>query len=608
MAWTPSDLLQTLQFLGRHRGDNTTIEVKRAAGGVPQNLPETLCAFANMPDGGIIILGVDENSDFSINGVEDPARVEAMVVQQARSTVKPSPYLETATVEIDRVPVVVVHVSGLSPSQKPALHRGRAYLRQADGDYVMGPADLHMIEVARLHATEAQQYDALTVPGTSKDDLDAALLEEYLRNARANSSRLARYDDNDVLHQTGVLDRSGDLTQAGLYALGQYPQGRLPALGVTAAVRFPADRVPSQARTRNLQHFDGPLPTLLEDLMIWVRRNLTTEQIYGRDGHMRNELELPQRAVREALANALVHRDLGPDTLGQGKQVEVRIDPERLLIQSPGGLRGITLRQLESEELAKAAVNQRLYTIAKNLRTPDGARIIEGEGGGVREILLSTRDADLQRPKLIDTGVQFKAILWRGSAFSTDDRTWLRDLPGHPSLTHVQKSIMVSLRAGQAWSVDRIKHEFSPLSTDEALVELRGLQQAGLVSVDLDDDPQIALRHTVDANNSRATAVDTPSTAGELHRREESPEGNSRPTVDVRKIPGKNGPAVYSALTEGTFTLTELTERTALSRRQVSYALDQLTEQGLVTMAGGQGHRNTTYSLAPMAQQKANSS
>lgn len=40
--------------------DSTEIEVKAARGGLPQNLGQTLSAFANMPDGGTLILGVDE--------------------------------------------------------------------------------------------------------------------------------------------------------------------------------------------------------------------------------------------------------------------------------------------------------------------------------------------------------------------------------------------------------------------------------------------------------------------------------------------------------------------------------------------------------------------
>lgn len=58
-----------------HRGDFTSVEVKRGAGGVP-DLAATLCAFGNMPDGGTIIVGLDENSGFAVTGVADAAAVE----------------------------------------------------------------------------------------------------------------------------------------------------------------------------------------------------------------------------------------------------------------------------------------------------------------------------------------------------------------------------------------------------------------------------------------------------------------------------------------------------------------------------------------------------
>lgn len=152
---------------------------------------------------------------------------------------------------------------------------------------------------------------------------------------------------------------------------------------------------------------------LLDELLQWVEHNLHTDHVYRDDGHLETVPELPLNAVRELLANALVHRDLGPNTLGTGKQIQIRMTDKSLFVQSPGGLRGVSLAQLESIEHAQAAVNQRLYHIAKRLTTRDGASIIEGEGGGIREVFRSTKQRGLRDPQLIDTGVQFKALLWR---------------------------------------------------------------------------------------------------------------------------------------------------------------------------------------------------
>ena len=57
-------------------------------------MPETLCAFANMPDGGTIILGVDEgNGRFEVTGLTDLAAIESGIISQARQAVAPSPQL-----------------------------------------------------------------------------------------------------------------------------------------------------------------------------------------------------------------------------------------------------------------------------------------------------------------------------------------------------------------------------------------------------------------------------------------------------------------------------------------------------------------------------------
>ncbi|GAA1724585.1 RNA-binding domain-containing protein [Brachybacterium phenoliresistens] len=570
MSITREQLDAVLDELRIHRGDSTDVEVKRAAGGLPESIGETLCAFANMPDGGLVVLGVSEAGDFSITGVPDSAAIESGLASVAQNAVVPSPHLRTATIDYDGIQVVTVRVTGLPPSMKPARYRGIAYLRQADGDYAMSPAALHMLEVEKLHTTERTQYDLAAVPGSSLDDLDEDLLHAFLRRARASSRRLRDQTDLAILRQMGVATSAADLTVAGLYALGNYPQGKFPAFEVTAAVRLPRDGGP--ARTQNLRHFDGPLPDLLEGLLSWVSSNLTTRQEYQPDGHMRNVPELPLRAVREALANALVHRDLGPDSLGAGLSVDVRITDQALIIASPGGLRGVTLSQITSGGFARAAVNQRLYAIARLLRTDDGQNIIEGEGGGVSEILRSAVESDLHRPKLVDTGVQFRALLWRGSAFSTEDRAWLRRAAGDRALTHLQKQVLIMTRDGEPWDIDSLRDAFSPMSAQEAVDQISQLSRWNLADVDIEASPPMTL-----APDGTAQASPMPL------------ELASGP------IPVHNGPLILDALGQDALTVRELEATTGLSVRQVRYALTSLMERGLVRRDGGQGRRGTTY-------------
>lgn len=586
------DLLDdVLEDLRRHRGDSTTVEIKRASGGMPDRMGASICAFANMPDGGHIILGVSEPENFSITGVEDPAQAEAALISIAREAVTPSPYIETHTIDDDGMHVVTARVASLSPALKPARFRGDAYLRQADGDYVMGPADMRMLEIAKLHETERIQYDSAPVSGARSEDLDHDIVDAFLRRARAASTRLRGLDDLTLLRQLGATSSSGEPTVAGLYALGNFPQGLLPSLQVTAAVQLPRDG--GSARTQNLRYFDGPLPDLLNDALGWVVTNLTTRQVYRPDGHLRDEPEMPLRAIREALANALVHRDLGPDTIGTGRSVDVRITNRALTIVSPGGLQGVTLSQITSSAHARAAVNQRLYAIAKHLRTPDGQKIIEGEGGGVTEILRSTVESDLHRPRLVDNGVQFTAVLWRGSAFTEEDARWLDQVGGGRPLTHMQKQVLLRARDGQRWDADRMREEFSPLPREDAQDQLSDLVRWRLVDADLADDVPVRIFDDQLTSASSPPAEHPESTT-------ERRNGSEERIADS----GPNAAAVWAAMGSGGTTVSALRGDTGLSARQVRYALNRMMQAGLVAMDGGQGHRSTTYRRLPPGRRR----
>ena len=171
MSWDEEYLQSVLADMRVRRGDITSIEVKRAAGGLPR-LADTLCAFANMPNGGTVILGVDEASgNFKPTGIEDFAEMEAGLVAMARSSVSPSPQVECQRFVLGKAGILVAHVTPLRMMDRPASVGGKSYLRQSDGDYVMQEHEIRMIEVAKLHADEQVDYDLQPSRGRSEADL-----------------------------------------------------------------------------------------------------------------------------------------------------------------------------------------------------------------------------------------------------------------------------------------------------------------------------------------------------------------------------------------------------------------------------------------------------
>lgn len=437
MTWNADSMRALVASLRAHRGDFTDVEVKRGTGGVP-NLAETLCAFGNLPSGGTIVVGLNEAAGFEIVGVTDPAATAQAITSQARSAIDPPLNVTFDTVSLDEKTIVVVTVAGVLTSQRPCRTGGRVYLRQADGDYLASAAE----EQQMLATRDRPRFDAATVPATSIADLDQRLLNELVDSVRRTSRRLADLDEVTVLRRKGIVAHDSDeLTIAGLYALGEYPQQFAPSLSVTAAV---VTAPGSPNRLINLAHFDGPIPDLLAASLEWLQRNIHTGVQVLPDGNNVNRSEFPAAALRELVANAIVHRDLSPHT--QSKQVEIRLLPDRLVISSPGGLWGVSREQLGAFG-AKSAVNEYMYEICRNLSTSGGYRVIEGEGGGIREAERELNDWKVDPPIFVDRGVTFAVVLMRPNMSLTAETT--QDGVAVP-LGAPQSRIMNVLQAGEA--------------------------------------------------------------------------------------------------------------------------------------------------------------
>lgn len=579
MEWTSTYLAEVIEDLRSRQGDTTDIEVKSALGGAPA-LGETLCAFANMPEGGTVILGLDESTGFTPVGLTDIAGLEAAIAAQARTAVTPPTRCSFETFQVTGRPVLVAQVEGLPLHERPARHGGHAYLRQSDGDYRMSEQEIAQLELLKTQAVRPTHPDRQTVPGTGVGDLDADLLNSFLTAARAASRRYATATDAQILTYTGVASRVGELSLAGLYAMGVAPQSVTPSLGITAAVQLP--REAGGPRTRDLVHLIGPIPDLLEDAMSWVLRNTRTTMGYDERGHGVDQSELPMRAVREVVANALVHRNL--DAITDSKRVEIRLLHDRLVITSPGGLWGVSESQL-GRPGAKSAVNPVLYDICKYVRLPDGSRVVEGEGGGIREAIQALREAGLRPPRFVDTGIQFSVIISRHTLLSDDDLAWLGKVTDGFDLTSEERSILVSMRHGAAWTNTQVRREFAPLDSVAARRMLQRLVETGLV------EPHGERGGTKYAITAKHV----------MHRRdavrvESMPIAQPQLPVAQRKEPAgtRHAATILRALDEPR-SVKQLIELTDLTDGRVRYALGQLMEIGAVTMDGAQGVRGTKY-------------
>lgn len=393
-------LIEQLRATG---GDTAAIEVKSGEGGFPQSVLASLSALANLPGGGMLIIGLDETTGFRPVRLPDPQVCMQTLGNKARA-LQPPAQLDIDLVTVNGLPVVVAEVHECDLAAKPCriASSGRAYVRSHDGDFMASPQE----EQGFLRLRSAPMADHAAVADTGVEDLDRDLVERWRATVRArDEDGLGRFDDGEMLIRAGAVTRDGVLTKAGLLGLGSYPQQHFPRFAVHVADM----RASSETeRARNIRTFTGPIPIMLAETLSWLAKNLDTRVFQAADGSLRDEPEYPLAALRELVANALVHRDL--DSWSEGRAVELRLRPNRLELINPGGLYGVTADRLGAVEVTSAR-NRWLLTLCENVTDRNSARVVEALASGLTKVTSELRAAGLPPARFFDTGIMFTVAL-----------------------------------------------------------------------------------------------------------------------------------------------------------------------------------------------------
>jgi ATP-dependent DNA helicase RecG len=396
-------------------GDTAQVEVKAAAGGLPESLTSTLSALANMPGGGLVVLGLDEATGFTPVALRDTQALKQGLASKARAYTPPVGIV-IHDADVEGQPVIVAEVAECPVAMKPCVvtSSGKAYVRSYDGDFELSELEKTAFLVNRTHPA----FDRELVPGSSKEDLDPKLVAAYLRTVRERDPEgLGRYDDDDeLLRRAGVLVRANheraELTVAGVLTLGQYPQQWFPRWVISAA-SMPGS-TGSARRADSPKVISGPIPAMLSEAMKWGRSVFAEVLVTGQDGNVRSDREYPLDAFRELVSNALVHRDLAD--WSRGYAIELRHYPERIVLSNPGGLFGIPINRL-GEAGVTSARNAQILSICQHVVLPDDeTRVVEALATGIPTIAAALERHGLPPAEYLDQGIRFTAIISRRRA------------------------------------------------------------------------------------------------------------------------------------------------------------------------------------------------
>jgi ATP-dependent DNA helicase RecG len=416
-------------------------------------MQEPMVAFANSR-GGHIFVGIGDRRPRQIFGVTWTQDLIEQIHEAARLT-QPPLQVEVERWTVDDRDVAFIKVGTLE----------RGWVQTSDGRLLVraGPTNRALVGDELLRFVRERAADPVedeAVPGVGFDDLQPELLRQFVRARMRRPGVSLPIAARDL----GLLTDNGKVRLATLLMFGRAPQQRNRRFGIVMS-RFEGP-VDGASRLRDRRELVGPLPTLvaLADQHIYsaMRRDAVVR------GLVREEIpEYPPIALREALVNAVGHRDYSL----RGTTVEVRLYDDAIEVESPGTLAGyVTVENLREAQYSR---NERVMDALQRLG------LVEEAGQGIDRMIAEMEDALLAPPEFEERSTAFLVRLRGVSIFAAEDRLWVSQF-GRLDLSAEDKVALVFARRTGAITNEQLRR-LRPLDREASRETLQGLVTRGLL-------------------------------------------------------------------------------------------------------------------------------
>ncbi len=365
-------------------GEDSMLELKRVSvvgSRVKQpdrgDFADELAAMAN-GQGGTVVLGVDDRSREVLGiALDHLDAVEGWAREICNDLVKPALDANIRKLTVENSAGEVVPVIRIDLVRSLFVHRspGGYFRRIGSSKREMMPEVLARLLQQRSFS-RLIQFDETVVPGTARSDLNYNLTQRFTQGDPAD----------DTLHKLRILGDDVDeverLTIAGVLLCTPEPQRWLPHAYVQA-VSYAGDRTDRDYQV-DARDILGPLDQQVSDALHFVKRNMLVRAT--KTTARSDKPQFSERAVFEALVNAVAHRDYSM----AGSRIRLHLFADRLELHVPGALAntmtpdGMHLRQSSRNELvvsllARCPAPSGLDRLRLMDRRGDGVPIIRSE-------------------------------------------------------------------------------------------------------------------------------------------------------------------------------------------------------------------------------------
>lgn len=404
---TTQELIEKLEMIQKMKSETSTLELKSAERGCPQHLYDSLSSFSNQDEGGIIIFGIDEKQDYKEVGVYDSQDLQKKVNEQCLQ-MEPIVRPLLTVVEKDGISFVSAEIPGVDLADRPVFYKGRgrlkgSYTRVGDSDEPMTEYEVYSYEAYRKkYQDDIRGVRRVTLASLNQDKLSQYI--DLLKKGKPNLSNL----NNESIYELMNVTRNDEVTLSATMIFSLYPQAYFPQLCITA-IAVPGTEIGNLGdlgeRFLDNQRIEGSIPEMLEEAIRFVKKNMKNKTIINPEtGAREDKTDYPITAVREAIINALVHRDYSIHT--EGMPIQIIMYEDRMEIRNPGGIYG----RIKVDQLGKMQPDTRNSVLALALET---LRVTENRYSGIPTIRREMEKYHLREPKFSDERGSFIVTFYK---------------------------------------------------------------------------------------------------------------------------------------------------------------------------------------------------
>ena len=396
----------------------------RAPASVARDIAETLVAFANA-EGGELLVGVED--DGTISGVPYEENELRTLTDAPKTHVFHDTPLPVARIrKVDLEGKSVLYFSIPAGTDYCYLTSDGRCIRRKDLESV--PVSAENIKASRQEAI-SREYDRQFEMRASVNDLDIELVSSSASQCShgMTAEKYLQYLDLAEFGPQGLRLKKAALLLFATDITKWHPRSQVRVLKINGTEL----KTGKEYNVIHDQETNHNVLRLIESSWNLIRPHLV-ETRFLQDARFKTQIIYPELACREALINAIAHRDYSMEGIG----IEVNVFTDRLEIVSPGGLlSSISLEDLRNQSGAHQSRNS---LIAKVLRELGYMREL---GEGMRRIFRLLKESDLAPPILASSRERFSIILSQQLVYSEKERLWLENFAQFP-LSRAEKTVV----------------------------------------------------------------------------------------------------------------------------------------------------------------------